>query len=103
MKILLLIWGFFFPYKTKKERKEIYKKVGEYMKTEFPDGGYVGAGFCRAFMRVEHRTYGWVGKLWRFPELYWYRPFFKGTHALWWDIDKEGMQKRINIVDKISI
>jgi hypothetical protein len=102
MKILLLIWGFFFPYKTKKERKEIYKKIAEHLKNP-PYPGFSSDGFCFALQRVEKGKSNWIGQLWRLPELYWYKPFWKGELDFWWDTDKEGTEKRIRIAEKISI
>lgn len=103
MKIILLIWGYFFPYKTKKERKEIYAQMARVLGTKHQIPPYPEITFCGAMQRILPKDHGWVGRLWKFPELYWYRPLLKSTYDIWWEVTTKGIQKRIDIVNKISI
>lgn len=96
MKIFYFLWGWLFPYKTKAYRKEIYKKV-----LEFYEEGYYG-GFCGAIYVIEEEKFAVWNNMYRFPELYKYKPFWKSQYDLWWDVDRAGISKRMNILQKES-
>jgi len=90
MNILFLyLRGLLFPYKTKAERKELYKEMLVYI--EEP---HSNTGFCLALFRATREK--WIGRLWQLPELYKYRPFvwWDGRYDLWYDIDDCGMNTR---------
>jgi hypothetical protein len=88
MKLFLIFWGLFFRYKTWKDRVEIYREL-----LKLIDNGR-HLGFCTLLTSVKGIEGGWMENIWRLPELYWYKPFFKGKHDLWWDLDDEGMARR---------
>jgi hypothetical protein len=93
MKIFWLIWGTFFAYKTWAYRVGIYKKMLALIQDN-------DIGFCRALEMVEPVDV-WYDKLWKFPELYWYKPRQMEWGRYWFRKDEEGMNKRREILRKI--
>lgn len=82
-----MFWGLFFRYKTWKDRVEIYKLALAELERK-PDV------MCIIFNKVEPRFGGWIGQLWRLPEIYWYKPFLAGKWDPWWPLDDEGIARR---------
>lgn len=81
--------GIIYPYKTKKERLEIYKKILNMI----ADGSenYL----CIAASKVCKLS---TSEIHRLPELYAFKPLDKGYFTPWWKKDKK---KRIEVMLKI--
>lgn len=83
--------------KTKKQRLEIYKKMLEWFKDENYDDYF--PCFCSAIrviaLRLQQGFY-----IYDFPELMKYKPDYI-NYVFWFEIDKEGIEKRKQILRKI--
>jgi hypothetical protein len=96
-KIFYTILGFFFPYKTKAYRKELYGRM-----REFYNGHRLG--LCETAQRIEYVKvqWSWYDNMWRLPELYRYRPWIQSKSDFWFPLDVDGFSKRVDILDKIK-
>lgn len=104
MNIFYYIWGWLFPACTKATRREVYRQMHLISLSFIDKGRGYNVNFCYTLPRCIKA--GMSEKLWKYPELYKYKPFIKRFDSsdayAWFSMDKEGCQKRIEILEKIS-
>lgn len=89
--------GLIRPFGNKKDRKIVYQVIYNSMKNykdQLPIQRY---GFCSHILALTGNSI----PLYKFPELYYYRPMATRRFLWWFPTEDEGMEKRLEILKKI--
>lgn len=89
--------GLMRPFEGKEVRKVIYRDIYNSMKDYKDFALCERKGFCTyIWLFIGHRI-----PLYKFPELYYYRPMITRRFLWWFPTEDEGMEKRLKILKKI--